>query len=424
MQNEPLYQRILAYLKGILSDRQRHDLERDMMRDAFDEEAFEGLSMLSETELKTDMQKLGQRLQERITKKERSIPLWLKIAAGILFFGGIGSYLYVTMKTPSAPVVVAQNKSTGKDSNTLAVSPHVTDTMQLAMKEDQPKAGGIRTGAAKENARRSEYVEEKKEDIAANVPASEEITEIKAPDEPAVLSEKSAAAAEDKPPAVKRAVPSSPSVKGNVYSGKVLDETGEALPGVTIQEKGTTNGTVTDMNGNFTLSVKDTSSALDFSYVGYHTAELDPRKTSIDQVTLEPEVTALDEVVVVGYGTQQKSTITGAVSTIDMDEDKPSAAPEITKPVPPQNSMRDFKKWIYERIDFSSMKSLTGKQRVTVELMIYRDGSIGDIQFRNTVADDVAKEIQRVISQSPRWQPARQSNTPVDSKIIIRLVIE
>jgi TonB-dependent SusC/RagA subfamily outer membrane receptor len=98
-------------------------------------------------------------------------------------------------------------------------------------------------------------------------------------------------------------------------SGKVQGSNGEPVPGVNVIEKGTTNGTTTDANGGFSIVVKDESSILVFSFIGYQMQETRVGAQTTISITLQADVTALDEVVVVGYGTQQQVNLTGAVGT-------------------------------------------------------------------------------------------------------------
>jgi hypothetical protein len=102
--------------------------------------------------------------------------------------------------------------------------------------------------------------------------------------------------------------------------GKVTDETGSGLPGVTVTEKGTTNGGITDVNGQFSVNVKGDAAVLVFSFVGYAGIEEVVGSRSIINVTLTPDVSSLNEVVVVGYGTQKKETITGSVASVKGSE--------------------------------------------------------------------------------------------------------
>lgn len=102
--------------------------------------------------------------------------------------------------------------------------------------------------------------------------------------------------------------------------GKVTIENGETLPGVNILEKGTSNGTITDENGNFSLKVNNTESVLIFSYIGYLSKEVSVENQRAINVNLEADTRGLEEVVVVGYGTQKKVNLTGAVSAVNIDE--------------------------------------------------------------------------------------------------------
>lgn len=98
--------------------------------------------------------------------------------------------------------------------------------------------------------------------------------------------------------------------------GTVTDEKGEPLIGVSVRIKGTAVGASTDMNGQFTVSAPDGSGTLVFTYIGYTTIEVPINNRTAINVTLKSDSQALSEVVVVGYGTQKKATLTGAVSQI------------------------------------------------------------------------------------------------------------
>jgi TonB-linked SusC/RagA family outer membrane protein len=97
-------------------------------------------------------------------------------------------------------------------------------------------------------------------------------------------------------------------------SGTVTDEKGEPLPGASVTVKGTTKGTVTDMDGTYSILTPE-GATLVFSYIGFETIEVPVNNRSQINITLKADVSSLDEVVVVGYGTQKKINLTGAVST-------------------------------------------------------------------------------------------------------------
>lgn len=103
-------------------------------------------------------------------------------------------------------------------------------------------------------------------------------------------------------------------------TGNITDENNDPLPGATVMEKGTTNGTITDVNGNYTLSVSSPEATLVISFVGYISEEVAINGRSTVDMSLLPDITSLSEVVVIGYGTQKKSDLTGAVSQVSSEE--------------------------------------------------------------------------------------------------------
>lgn len=114
--------------------------------------------------------------------------------------------------------------------------------------------------------------------------------------------------------------------QGSFVTGRVSDEKGELLIGVSVQEKGTTNGTITDMNGQYTLKLSTGNPILLISYIGYKPQEVKVAKQKIVDVVLVEDVSSLDEVVVVGYGNQRKVSVVGAQSTMDVKDIKMPAA--------------------------------------------------------------------------------------------------
>ncbi|NOX85491.1 MAG: TonB-dependent receptor [Chlorobi bacterium] len=99
-------------------------------------------------------------------------------------------------------------------------------------------------------------------------------------------------------------------------TGKVADEKGEPLTGVNIIEQRTTNGTVSDANGSFSLQISSLNATLVFSYVGYRTKEVLLNGQTTIEIKLAEDILGLDQVVVIGYGTQKIKDVTGAISTI------------------------------------------------------------------------------------------------------------
>ncbi len=104
-------------------------------------------------------------------------------------------------------------------------------------------------------------------------------------------------------------------------SGTVKDaSSGEPLPGVNVVEKGTTNGTITDLQGNYSIRLGTEEPVLVFSFIGYISREVPVDDRAVIDLSLSEDLVKLEEVIVIGYGTQDKEDLTGAVSVIEVDE--------------------------------------------------------------------------------------------------------
>ena len=119
------------------------------------------------------------------------------------------------------------------------------------------------------------------------------------------------------------------SVRGSIVSA----EDGGGLPGVNVIVKGTSRATITDTDGNFEISVPSAESMLVFSLVGFKSKEILVGNRSQVTITMEPDIAALDEVIVVGYGSQEKASIVGAISNVDIDEMKKAAPSNLTSAI-------------------------------------------------------------------------------------------
>ena len=342
---EQNYERIITYLKGLLSNRLRHDLEKEMMRDVFDEEAFEGLNHLSAGELETDMAVLNNRLEDRMAPvKRRNLTILFRIAAAIILMVGISSILYFLLRTP-APKLVTEKTSQEKQAIPSApISAQVSDSNQSPV--------------------------QKAEEIKS---VSQKL--------PPLLAE-----------------------NRQVLKEKISELRSKAVEDVRIMNESPVPAETTQKEENIKIrGIADTA------------------------ITMQEDLLALDEVVVVGYATRKKSDVTGAVSRVEAKDLSPAGGIEpynYIKPVPPDGSLKAFKKWVNERIDTAQFQAFPGKHRIQVMLTVQTDGSIRDIHIGNTVPAPIAEEYKRVISQSPLWKPALKDNAPVEAEVVIRFVQE
>lgn len=120
--------------------------------------------------------------------------------------------------------------------------------------------------------------------------------------------------------------------------GKVTDNTGSPIPGATVVVKGTTVGTVTNLDGAYQLDVPASATVLTFSYIGMKSQDVTIGSQTVINMALEPEVFDVDEVVVVGYGTRMKEELTGAVSSVNAEQMQVSTAPSVVSRIQGQVS--------------------------------------------------------------------------------------
>lgn len=156
-------------------------------------------------------------------------------------------------------------------------------------------------------------------------------------------------------------------------SGTVTDEDGEPLIGVNIQVKGSNKGTSTDFDGNFYLEDLDENAVLVVSYIGYQTQEIAVQGSSNLEIIMLSDSQLLDEVVVVGYGTQKKVNVTGAITTISDDYLHSRSASSVSQLLQGQSSGVDlgvsktgFAPGAQMDIDIRGMSSLSGTSPLIV----------------------------------------------------------
>lgn len=180
-------------------------------------------------------------------------------------------------------------------------------------------------------------------------------------------------------------------------TGTVKDDSGEGIIGVSVLQKGTTNGTVTDLEGNYTLTVSGPKAVLVFSYIGYISKEIPVGSQRTLHVILKEDTQKLDEVVVIGYGTAKKSDLTGAVTRANMGALEKSPNVNVLQGlkgvVPGLNIGVATKAGDSPAISIRGRNSISGSTEPLVVLdgVIYR-GNIVDINPSDIESVDVLKD--------------------------------
>jgi len=184
---------------------------------------------------------------------------------------------------------------------------------------------------------------------------------------------------------------------GSAISGKIVDEKGAELPGVTVQVKGTTIGTSTDGSGTYSLNVPDKGGSLVVSYIGYVTKEIAIGNATTLNVSLVPDVKALEEVVVVGYGTQSKRNVTGAVASANLEDFQNSPTTNIAQSlqgtVPGLNIGQVTSAGSTPSINIRGANTIGGNRNVLIVLDgIQYNGSLESINPDDIASIDVLKD--------------------------------
>ncbi|WP_268223779.1 SusC/RagA family TonB-linked outer membrane protein [Sinomicrobium oceani] len=180
-------------------------------------------------------------------------------------------------------------------------------------------------------------------------------------------------------------------------TGTVLDKDGVPLIGVNVLEKDARNGTSTDFDGNFSLTVKQTPTVLVFSYVGFATVEQTVTDNQPLSVTMEEDMGKLDEVVVIGYGTQKKKDLTGAVSRANLEDFREAPVTNMGQllqgNVPGLNVGQVNSAGSTPSISIRGRSTINGKNDVLIVLDgIQYNGSLESINPNDIASIDVLKD--------------------------------
>ena len=195
-------------------------------------------------------------------------------------------------------------------------------------------------------------------------------------------------------------------------NGRVTDDLNEPMIGVSIVEKGTANGCITDIDGNYTLNVKQ-GATLVYSYIGYVALE---RKAvaGVMNIILKEDAQALDEVVVVGYGPQEDST-PGAVGVKGENADQAFTVVE-TMPKFPEGQA-GLMRYLARSIKYPVIAQKNKEQgRVIIQMIIGTDGSLSNVKVLRSVSPSLDAEAIRVVGNMPKWEPGMQKGQAVPVK--------
>lgn len=374
--------KLLDYIRGARKGKEAHRLEKEAMRDPFLADALEGYSRVGNG-ADEQIEELRRRIRARAVRKRNHVVVW-SIAASLLIGVCIGSYFLFQEKPLSDEARMAMEQ---------VVHPKPLSVYEEEKKDELAEAV-IKDSAGPSKKLISENKKKKMLAPSSEVPQvmtqelMEEALEATIDDEPSAMDKKMvmrASVANDSSFNTKVAV------VGKVR-GKVTDPSGEPLVGATVRVKGTNQGTISDENGDFTLKT-DGNRELSVDYIGYESVILPADTTKDLLIAMNVDDATLDEVVVVGYGSQLKSSVTGAIMSLKM-----SGTPQ------PSIGRKAFRRYLKENLVHPSDKECArAKGKVILTFRVDKDGRPESISVKKGLCASADKEAIRLIEEGPDW---------------------
>lgn len=463
----------LGYLKGALSNEERHDLERDLEADPFEKEAMEGFEMISSKELEEDLLSLHSRVRKRQQKRRRAaIYSIAATVASLLVVGTI--FISIYDFNPEADQEAARTE----ESLLMEKSPEPSEGAAAeAPDQDKERAEEI----DEEQAEELEVIEQphaQRPDAEKNLDAQADKEEVLVPDrdlqlmvveaaeEPAVeefmmnelevdhadidaavvaapqmAREEAPEMAEEMAPAPEadaimavEAAPTrrqkkamskaktAPSTLGQVNGVVLSAEDLDPLPGASVYVKGTSAGYVTDMEGRFSVPVGEQEpTTVVASYVGMITEEHQMASGQENRVVMQPDQTTLNEVVVVAYGAQNEKYPVSAVQKVQMEQEDYYSEYTGAEPI---GGIEAYKMYMEKNIRFPAGDTLSKREVVVLKFTVEPDGSLSVIQILRSPGDAFTEEAIRLVEEGPRWNPAQSENGSTDDVVRMRIVFK
>lgn len=393
------------YIQGFRKGKDAHRLEKESMSDPFLSEALEGYGRTDDDDHTQRIERMRNKVKQRTARKSNYI-LATGIAASILIMLGVGGYL-MTGPNPLPDRVLAIQDSIRELPPAAAPSPAPDQPLALQRKEAPQKTVKPITrkqpSPAIEIHKDVDIIHSEEEDAPVmeeqSLPDTYYSPTTKkhdAPPPPPVQTAKSSG------PSIIRGRSSLPvvqqreTIEKNTHKiqGRVIDGEGQPIIGANVSQPGTEIGTITDMDGYFTISSND-NKKIRVDYIGFEPVTLQPDTGKLMLVAMKEDQRSLDEVVVIGYGTQKKRKLTGSAHKIKETESE--------KPVP-LIGKKAYRKYLKENLIPPTDKECQGKKgKVVLAFHIDAQGRPTHIRVVKSLCPSADQEAIRLVNDGPGW---------------------
>ena len=405
--------KLLDYIRGLRKGKEAHRLEKESMQDPFLADAMDGYNQV-EGNHEQRIEKLRMQVSAHSAKKKNTYAITWSIAACLIIGFGISSYFLFLKKSMTDEVFIAEESVSTKLAEPAApltpaipATPTVPATPQKEIALATTKVKTDSTPVSEITARQAN----KKDMIAkiqatsqpqqgvlvATVPVMEEVSEETAALQEVVATMDTFESESDKKMKLAKVATILP--QKNMIKGRVTNEKGEPLIGASVTYKGTNIGTITNMNGEFSLVKKDDKKRLTAEYIGYDPVEIRVDTSRTMLIAMNENKQVLNEVVVVGYGAKKnkKSTTAGNVVTV-----KEQAKKEITpQPVIGKRSYQKYLKENLVRPTDDNCKDIKGE--VVLSFFVNEEGKPQNITVIHGLCEFADKEAIRLVKEGPKW---------------------
>lgn len=404
--------KLLDYIRGLRKGKEAHRLEKESMQDPFLADAMDGYNQV-EGNHEQRIEKLRMQVSAHSAKKKSTYAITWSIAACLIIGFGISSYFLFLKKSMTDEVFIAEESVSIKLAEPAApptpaipATPTVPATPQKEIALATTKVKTDSTPISEITARQAD----KKDMIAeiqttsqpqgapvAAVPMMEEVSEETAALQEVVATIDTFESESDKKMKLAKVATILP--QKNMIKGRVTDEKGEPLIGASVTYKGTNIGTITNMNGEFSLVKKDDKKRLTAEYIGYDPVEIQVDTSRTMLIAMNENKQALNEVVVVGYGAKKnkKSTTLGSDAKVKEQTEK-----EITPQ--PVIGKRSYQKYLKEHlVRPTDEKCAQVKGKVVLTFLINKEGRPFYIKVKESLCESADKEAIRLIQEGPDW---------------------
>ena len=360
--------RLSDYIQGLRKGKEAHRLEKESMKDPFLADAIDGYNQV-EGNHEQRIEKLRMQVSAHSAKKKNTRAITWSIAACLMIGIGISSYFLLLKETPEPVIPIIPQKE-------IALVPTKTKTDSTPISPVSTKQADKKDIIAKSRT----TISKPPSAPITTMPMEEETSGqmVAATDEEVIMT----TGASD-PESVKKMRIAKMAVipTNDIIKGKVTDQKGEPLIGASVMYKGTNIGTVTDVNGEFSLLKKAENKQLTAQYIGYDPVEVPVDTSRTMLIAMNEDQKGLSEVVVVGHGVNKKAN-------------------KDNTPQPVDGKRKYLKKNLVRPTDETCAQV---KGKVVLTFLVNRDGRPFHIKVKKSLCESSDKEAIRLVQEGPDW---------------------